>query len=375
MGKKVLVIVPIIAGLSALGIGGYYVWNSKNRTVQQQPKQLQRQKESKPEVNFQFIKESEITEGHQVRILFARDRFIVIYRKPNQSVAVKILDAKLNPLEEKIIKNIIGPDYKIAFSSDYFYLSDANYLRKYDLNWNEIGSIDYFVKLPNEISKLWPHGVDDMILSSSEGSIYLGIPVGNAPPKSDDKASKKAGEKKPDLADNLLLQEFDSNLGLKKEALLKDIGNVPSSSLIKKVDELIIITGDRHWDDSSLMMLKFDKNWQLLERKAISNEEKANEEFPMAAFFADGIYFVSYRKISGDISQPTVKEPVTSSELIIKAYDSQWNLLARLPEQDDSADKITQTIKGWFDFAVVGNKIYLIFDGSQDKIILKEYLI
>lgn len=364
MKKKILWVTLGLIILSAIGIGVFFIWRLKSSPTQ--PKQ------SEPESGFQFIKETEIAKGHQVRMLFINNRFYVFYKKPDKKIAIKTLDINLNPEGEEIfLKNVIGPDYKVVFLNNHFYLSDANYLRKYDLNWNEVKSIPYFNELPSEISKLWPHGVDDMILSTGDGSIYLGIAVGNAPPES----IKKKGEKKPDLADNLYLEEFDSELNLKNKAMLKDVGNVPSLSLIEENDELIVITGDRHWDDSSLIILRYDKNFKFLERKIISEEAEANEEFPMTMFFKDGVYYIGYRRITGDISQPTTGEPIISSEIIIKAYDTKWDLLGRLPKESNNQDSISQDITGWFDFVLVGDKIYLVFDSKQDKIILKEFLI
>lgn len=363
MQKKILIIILIILGVLALSIGGFFIWYHKTPPNQPEPKAKS--------IDFQFIKEIEIAEGHQVRMLFANNRFYITYKKPDKSIAVRIYNPDLElEGEEILLKTIEGADYKIVFSSEHFYLSDAYYLRKYDLNWNEIKFVSYFGQLPSDVSKLWEHGVDDMILSSGNNSIYLGVAMGNAPPES----IKKENGKKPDLPDNLYLQEFDLELELKNKVMLNDVGNVPSSSLIKENDELIIITGDKHWDDSSLVMLRYDQNRNLLERKVISAEVNANEEFPMTVLSGREVYYVGYHHITGDLSQPTTLEPDRSIEVIVKAFDTKWNLLGQLPKESDTSNTF-QEIPPWFDLVLVENKIYLVSDSNQDKIILKEFLI
>lgn len=370
MKNGLKIVLPVLA-VVVLATTAFVIYG-RNNAGKKQSGVTPTQQEQEPEESFQFLRQIEIAKGHQVRMLFANDHFYISYKKTNRSVTLKIYDVNLKPQgEEIILKNVQTPDYKIAFSGEHFFLSDASRLRKYDLNWDEVKSVSYLEQLPVEIAKQWEHGVDDMILSCANGSIYLGVAVGNAPPES---MKGKEKEKKPDLADNLYLLEYDLNLELKNKVMLKDVGNVPSSSIISEDGSLIVVTGDRHWDDSSLIMLRYDKNRNLLERKVISAEANANEEFPMTVLFDRGVYYVGYHRITGDISQPVSGEPVRSTDIVVKAYDTKWSLLGRLPKENDTLENNPQGITGWFDLVLVKDKMYLVSDNEQEEVILKEYL-
>ncbi|MFC1622951.1 hypothetical protein ACFL2R_02000 [Patescibacteria group bacterium] len=320
-------------------------------------------------LKFEELQSVDVAGGPQIRMLLVDDKFHVTSKVEKRSLVIKTFDTDLVQYgDQKSLENTVGPDYKITNNGKNFFLSDAKYLRKYDLNWKEINAVSYYDLFPAEIVDGWPNGVDDMILSYGNESIFVGSAVG----KNTSKTMKK-GEKKEDLADGMYVQEFDLDLKLKNALLIEGIGNVPSSSIVVGENGYQIISSDKHWDDSSLIVLAYDRSWKLLDRKVISSEPEANENFPMTVLFEDGIYYVAYHHITGDISQPTRGKYNPDTEVVVKAYDRDWNFMGRLPKESGSFVD-SHDITSWFDIAISNDKLYLILNANKGAI-FKEYLI
>lgn len=364
MAKKVLIIILSIVGISALVFGGYFAFQ-KYLVKKPQPSQIE-----KKTYQLQSLRKIKVADGYYPGIIFANDRFYISYfpGPPDKVVRIKTYDGDFNSIDEDQIQGARA-DYQMAYGNGSFYLFDPQYLRKFDQNWQQLKSVPIFDHLPADLIQRWPHGIDDMLLYLKDGTLYLGMAYGNILPGSEAMKEKK---EKPDIPDNLYLQEYDTDLNFQKDAMLKDVGNAPGSAMISQNEAFIIVTGDKHWNDSSLMMIKYDQNWQQLEKKVISATANANEEFPMGLLFDGNHFFLGYHYITGDLFQPREQKISQRTDIMLKAFDQNWNLLAETKVTDDISAKNLTSTAGRPHLALVEDKIYLAYD-ANGEVIVKEY--
>jgi len=121
-------------------------------------------------------------------------------------------------------------------------------------------------------------------------------------------------------------------------------------------------------------VVRYDENWDFIDNKTISTVSNANEEFAMGLLFENGLYFVSYQHITGDLSRPTTEEYVFRADVMLKAFDPNWNLMGQTMVTDDvPAGALAGHVRAPH-LAWAGNKIYVAY-GADSKIFVKEYAI
>jgi len=310
-------------------------------------------------IEFKFLRKIEAADGGFPNIIFANNRFYVSYQVGKGDVIVKVYDENFTFTgEEKKLTDDEGWnwDHQMVFGDGYFYLVNPSYLRKFDSNWTEINSV-LITGLP---------GVSlggDMLLHYADGSIYHGFGVGNIPPGIEGK--------KPDIPDNLYIQKYDENLEFENDIMLKDVGNIGGSSMMLQNGIFIVVTSDKHWDDSSLIVVRYDEDWNFIDKKTISAIPNAGEVSPMGLLFENGLYFVTHIYITGDLSQPVTGEPVCRCDVMLKVFDQDWNLLNQtIVTEELPADVLAGHARAPH-LALAGNKIYVAY--GIDKTFVKEY--
>lgn len=336
-------------------------------------------------LKLEFVREINVGEGAYSGIIFDNNNFFVHYKKYD-GIYVKKYDPDFNQVGEELkLIGDEGPDHQMVFGDGFFYLVNAVNLRKFDSNFNEIRSVPYFDNLPNEEKEKWARGVDDMLLYYGGGSVYLGIASGKSPSPPDGEKEWTGGEKpegdlidtgkaekKQDIPGGIFFQRYDRNLELKSQFLIDDLGNTPASSMLLQDGTYTIVCADRHWDDSSLIAVSYDSNWNFIDRKIISAVPDANEEFVMGLLFKEGIYFVSYHHLIGDLSQPMGGELILRGDVMLKAFDEDWNLLGEvMPSKGMSGGPAASP-----HIALSENMIYVaytIIDPSSANVVVKGY--
>lgn len=327
------------------------------------------QLEEQVELEFELLRKIEVADGYYPGIIFTNNQFYISY-EVGHSIYVKIYDQDFNLIEGPYqLAGEEGPDHQMVFGNNHFYLVNSLYLRQFDYDFNEVKKVAFFDNLPEEVQERWPHGIDDMLLYYGNDSIYLGIAHGTMP--LEDESGKKE-----DIPDGLYMQEYDNNLELKNEFILEDLGNTPASSMLFQDGIYTIVCADKHWDDSSLIIVQYDENWNEINRQVISAAPDANEEFAMGLLFENETYFVSYTHLTGDLAQPVTGEPILRGDVMLKAFDADWNLLGQIMVTEDipATDLMSQT--GTPHIALSENKIYATYDIHEPKnikVIVKEY--
>lgn len=319
------------------------------------------------EVNFHQLREIDLGEGTFANIIFDDKKFYVSHQLKDQGLFVNVYDQDFNFLEKYQLSNKEGADHQFVFNNGYFYLATPLNLIKFDTDFQKIKSVDYFNQLPHELQDKWPHGIDDMLLAAGANSLYLGIASGNV--------SKEDKNQKKDTADDLYLQKYNLDLELQKDFLLKDLGNTPGSSLIENNEGFTIITSDKHWNDSSLIAVSFNQNGNLLNKKTISADSNVNEEFAMGSLYQNGVYYVVYEYISGDLSQPTAGEPIRRFDVALKSFDQNWNLINQtIVTENLSDDDLREHLRAPH-LAFANNKLYVAYSivSGSPRIWVKEY--
>ena len=234
--------------------------------------------------------------------------------------------------------------------------------------WHSCGKYnldDLFSKYPEQWTEFG--GLDDMLFYYADGYVYIGVPIGEAGKESD---------KKQDLPGDLLIQKYNENLELVSELMLEDVGNVPGSSMMFEDDVWTIVCGDKRWDDSSLIVVRYNKDGVFIDSKTISAVANANEEFAMGLLHHDGLYFVAYQLITGDLSQPTEGKYVQHVDVMLKVYDENWSFLGEVKVTDDIPADYETGHSGRPHLTIVDDKIYVAYDSSETgdiKIFVKEY--
>jgi len=312
-------------------------------------------------VDFQFARKIEVGNGIFSGIIFANDHFYVSF-EVDQHVYVKEYDENFTAIGEQ--HQLTGDDVSVAdhqtiFADNCFYLvhsippANALYLKKFDSDWNEIKSVLVVENASQGES------TNDMVLYYTNGYLYVGSTV-HAPPR---------------FTGHMHIRKYDQNLELKSEFDLDDVSCECGSSIIFQDGTFIVASSDRFWDDANLIIIRYDANWNFIDSKTISDAPDANERFPMALLFQNGRYFVSYTYQTGDISSPPPGEmPPDYGDLILKAFDQDWNLLGQAKVTDDMPPNKANRAH----LALTGGKIYVAYDSSETgshKISVKEYTI
>lgn len=386
--KKIVIIsIPVIVLLIIGGIALYFVYSdtgSKKKQAQKQNKNIKKESTSKEtQLGLEFIRKIEIAEGYFPGIVYADNHFYVSYAT-DDTAFVEAYDQNFEKTGEKHQLKGVRADYQMVYGDGNFYIFGPKNLRKYDSHWNEIKSVSFFDNLPSDVAEGWPHGVDDMLFCYDTGSLYLGTAAGNMRPGAKEKGmlNDKGSEKKPDVPGNLYVQEYDQALELINSNMLVDVGNVVGSSIISKDGSFKIITSDKHWNDSSLIVIDYSKDWQLSARNTISAEPNVNEEFPMGVLFKDKHCFVAFHEISGDLSQPQKNgEPIFRTDVVLKIFDQEWKLVEKIKVTDDVPSSNLTSNAGRPHLVAGDKEIYVIYDqvgiekGSESKVYVKEYLL
>ncbi len=332
----------VVACIAVVGVGAYFLMNGGEEEEQSLPMQ------------FQFVRKIEVGGGIFSGIIFANDHFYVSYES-NQRVHMKEYNENFTATGEQ--HQLTGDDISVAdhqmiFANNHFYLvhsigpANCLYLKKFDVNWNEIKSVTVVESASGGES------TNDMLLYHANESLYVGT-TGYAP------------------TGYMRIRKYDQNLEFEGEFDLSDVSCVCGSSMILRGGNFIVASSDKFWQDASLIIMRYDTNWNFIDSKTISAVSGANERFPMGLLFENGCYFVSYTHQTGDISPPTGEMPPDYGDLILKAFDQDWNLLGQTKITDDlPANSANRVHLAW-----AGNKIYASYDTSDFKIIVKEYTI
>ncbi len=334
--KIVIVSIPLIVLIIIGGITLYYVYSnssSKKKQAQKQDKNIK--KESTPketQLGLEFIRKIEIAEGYFPGIAYADNHFYVSHAT-GDTAFVEAYDQNFEKTGEKHQLKGVRADYQMVYGDGNFYIFGPKNLRKYDSGWNEIKSVSFFDSLPSDVAEGWPHGYDQA------------------------------------------LELINSNM-------LVDVGNVVGSSIISKDGNFKIITSDKHWNDSSLIVIDYSKDWRLSARNTISAEPNVNEEFPMGVLFKDKHCFVAFHEISGDLSQPQKNgEPIFRTDVVLKIFDQEWKLVEKIKVTDDVPSSNLTSNAGRPHLVAGDKEIYVIYDqvgsekGSESKVYVKEYLL
>ena len=306
-------------------------------------------------VEFELDREIEIGSGIFSGIIFANNRFYVSFGS-NQQVFVKEYDATFADTGKQY--KLTGDDIRVAdhqmvFADNYFYLvhsippANALYLKKFDTGWNEVKSVPVVEGASDGES------TNDMFLYYADDILYVGSVVHT--PKG-----------------QIRIRKYDQDLKFKKEFDLTNVRLESGSSLIFRDEVFTIASSDKFWNDSSLVIARYNENWEFLESKTISAVSEANERFPMGLLFEDDLYFVAYTHQTGEISAPPPGQmPEDYGDLILKVFDSSWNLLGQVKITDDLPPNSANRVH----LAWANGRIYAAYDTSDHEILVNEYVI
>lgn len=335
-----MIVAVIIVLVVAAGIGFYFLMREEGPTA----------------VKFQFVRKIEVGSGIFSGIIFANNHFYVSFES-NQRVYVKEYNENFTATGEQhqlTGDGVSVADHQMIFVDNYFYLvhsvpaAGTLFLKKFDAGFNEVGSTTVVSGASDN------EGTNDMFLSHAGGFLYVGTFYIQLP------------------SHGHYIRKYSTELEFVNGFAVTDAPNTIGSSMLFRDSTFIIVSSDRFWDDSSLTVLLYDLNWNFMSSKTISAVSGANERFPMGLLFENGRYFVSYTHQTGDISSPPLGEmPPDYGDLILKAFDSDWNLLGQTKITDDlSANSANRAHLAWAD-----NRIYVSYDTNDFKIVVKEYAI
>ncbi|WP_456475568.1 hypothetical protein [Candidatus Pyrohabitans sp.] len=325
--------------------------------------------QSPPAVEFRLTRKIEVGDGVYSGILAVNDYFYVSFEN-NGRVYVKEYDRNFTPTGKQHQLTKSGErvaDHQMVFGDNHFYLvysvpeKGDLILKKFDRDWKEIGTVTVVSNAPEPIN--------DMLLSYADGFLYVGTvqplgqpgqqplgPPGQPPP--------------PGFGQHIW--KYSTDLRLLDELAIMDVPSEIGSSMLFVNGTFVIVSSDRFWDDSSLIVMRYDEDWSFIDSKVISAVSGANERFPMGFVFSNGRYFVSYTHQTGDISSPPPGElPPDYGDVILKAFDQDWNLLGQTKVTDDLPANSANRAH----LAMVDDRIYVSYDTRDFKIIVKEYLI
>jgi hypothetical protein len=316
-----------------------------------------------------FIRKIEIAYGYYPGIVFTNNQFYVSY-EVGYNKFLKIYDENFIATgDEYMLGDDEGADHQMVFGDDSFYLVGSNNLRKFDSDLNELKSVRYFDNLFSKYPEQWTGfgGLGDMLFCYADGFIYLGVPIGT---------TDKESEKKQDLPGDLLIQKYNGSLELVNEVMLEDVGNVPGSSMMFENGIWTIVCADKRWYDSSIIAVRYSEDGKFIDKKTISAVDDANEEFAMGLIFENGLYYVGYQHITGDLFMPIEGVIFQHVDVMLKVFDINWSLLAEIKVTDDDSSNVDTGHMGRPHLALVGNKIYVAYDSVETgkvEIFVKEY--
>lgn len=367
--QKILLISLVIFALIVvvlIGIFSYIIF-CNNNVARREEGQIEESQEQAYGAELNFLKKFEVGDGYFPGIVFDDSTFYIFFER-HSDIYVKEYDEGFTLTgQEKKLMDASGPNFQVVFDGNYFFIVGAQFLRKFDLNCNEMKSISYYDLLPQDIAEKWEYGVDDMLLYQNSGTVFIGIAVGGEKVNKEDKDAKKE-----DTPGSLFVQKFDTDLVQIEDFLIEDVGNAPGSSMISQEGNLIVVTSNKRWDDSSLIVLQYDEDLNPLERKVISEVENANEEFPMGFAFSDDLYFVGYHHITGDLSMPMEGNYLITTDVVLKAFDKDWNMISEVLVTEEGVRKSDQNNAGRPHLVYMNDKIYIAYDVDH-RIYVKEY--
>ena len=319
---------------------------------------------------FNFIRKIEIVDGYYPGIIFTNNQFYFSYEIGDDIYLNTYDESFVATGDEYLLADDESADHQMVFGNGSFYLVGSFNLRKFDFDFNELASFRYFDNLSKMFPEQWTEfgGLDDMLFCYSDGFIYLGFPIGSN--------GKGESGKKLDVPGDLFIQKYNENLELVSNITLEAVGNLPGSGMMFHNDEFIVVCGDKRWDDSSLIVTRYDSNWYLIDSKTISAVKDANEEFAMGLLYHDGLYFVAYQLITGDLFQPIEGKYFQHIDVMLKVYDVNWSLVGEVKVTDDIPADYDTGHSGRPHLALVGNKIYVAYDSVETgevEIFVKEY--
>lgn len=343
-----VIVAVIVVVLVVAGIGVYFLMGpGPEGGGEEQPSA----------VEFQFVRKIEVGGGIFSGIIFANNHFHVSF-EVSQRVYVRGYDETFTATGEQrqlTSEGVSVADHQMIFADNHFYLvhsvgaANCLYLKKFDADWNEIKSVAVVENTSGGES------TNDIFLYYANGLLYVGSTV-HAPPL---------------FTGHIHIRKYDQNLEFKSEFDLSDVSSECGSSMILHEGTFIVASSNKFWQDASLIIMRYDTNWNFIDSKNISAVSNANERFPMGLIFENGRYFVSYTHQTGDISPPPGTMPPDYGDLILKAFDSDWNLLGQKKITDDlPANSANRVHLAW-----ANNRIYVSYDTSDFKIIVKEYTI
>lgn len=360
--KKQLAIYGITVLLLVVGFSGCIDQESDRGATDQTTDELS--------FTMDFIRKIEIADGYYPGIIFTNNQFYVSY-EVGYDIYLKTYDESFVATgDEYLLADDESADHQMVFGNNSFYLVGSFNLRKFDSDINELKSVRYFDDLFSRYPEQWTEfgGLDDMLFCYSDGFIYLGVPIGSM--------GKDESGKKLDVPGDLFIQKYNENLDLVSEITLESVGNIPGSGMMFHNDEFIVVCGDKRWDDSSLIVKRYDNNWEFIDSKTISAVADANEEFAMGLIFEDDRYYVGYQHITGDLFQPTEGKIFQHVDVMLKVYDENWSLVGEVKVTDDIPADYDTGHSGRPHLAIVGDKIYVAYDSTETgdtKIFVKEY--
>jgi hypothetical protein len=317
--------------------------------VEEKPQKL-------PAVEFEFARKIEVGDGFFSGILFVDDRFYVSFESMER-VYVKEYTREFAPTGR--VYQLTGDgvaDHQMVFADSYFYLvysvprEGGLYLKKLDRHWNEVRAATIVSNAREPIT--------DMMLSHAGGFLYIGTAFFQP-------------DRMPPVASQRIWR-YSIDLEPLGEFVLADVPSEIGSSMLYVNDTFIIVSSDRFWGDSSLIVMRYDADWSFMDAKIISAAPMANERFPMGAAFVNGRYYISYTHQTGNISPPPPGElPPDYGDIILKAFDREWNLLGEIRVTEDLLPNSANRAH----LAIVNDRVYVSYDTRDFRIIVKEYLI
>ena len=320
-------------------------------------------------VAFEQVRKMEIASGVYPNIISANSYFYIIYETESQQILVRKYDTNLSQVGSVLqLISSEGTDHQTLFIANHFYLVNSYFIRKFAANWLPVATREYYAGLPSSLRPATQtDGSDDMLFGYANESLYLGLPLGET----------STAEIKEDRPDNLYLQKYNQDLLLISEFTLEAVGNAPATSLLYKNGQYYLVCGDRHWDDSSLIVKTYDGSWNLSSTTTISAVSGANEEFPMGFIENNGVYYIAYNHITGDLRQPSRGSKVNRrTDIMLKAFAANWDKIGEVMVTGDVSAENTVFSANAAHLAIIDSKIYIVYDSDEDgtkKIYLKEF--
>jgi hypothetical protein len=364
----VLAILSVL-GLIIYGISGY------RKFFTHQPSESQPNKSQISEIakkfQLKFLREIVVARGFWPNIIFANDRLYISHENKG-SVSVNVYDQGLTLQKTYKLTSGEFADHRFVHGNNHFYLVTPSYIRKYDMEFKELKKIPQTRDIPMyAMLDTKGGGFGDQLFHFADNTLFLGKRYS---PDAEEGDKKSKDKKKYSGPDNLYIVEYDENLELKKGVNLKEVGHM-AMNLIFKDDNLYVINADKKFNDSSLVAARYDRNWRFIDKKTISSEEKANEEFASGAVYKDGYFYISYMRIKGTISMPMPGNDFMHVDSVLKIFDPGWGMVNEKDISEIPAH-IETGYNGRPGIVVLDDKVYVVYDlagKGEPKVILKEY--